>query len=162
RRARRRARRGSSARGGASRTARAPSRAGSRSRRSAPARLPCPWPSPAAAETTGPSSGSAPGRTRSRSRTARRSTACPPPGRRWQRAHELIAVARVENEDAAGLEGAPETVHHQAILVVGEVADRAEQIHGQIESARELHVADVLADEREAHLRVAGGLTGAL
>src|SRR5262249_34965257 len=32
----------------------------------------------------------------------------------------------------------------------------------QIELARELHVADVLADEREAHTRLAGGLTGAL
>src|SRR4029077_18408911 len=81
---------------------------------------------------------------------------------RWQRAHELVPVARVQDEHAARLEGAPEAVHHQAVLVVGEVPDRAEEVHGQIELAREFHVTDVLAHQREAPARLAGGLAGAL
>src|SRR5262245_38639441 len=71
-------------------------------------------------------------------------------------------TSRPPGRGAERLQGAPEPVHHQAILVVGEVADRAEQVHGQIELGRELHVADVLADQREAHARLAGGLVGAL
>src|SRR5215470_15809533 len=62
-----------------------------------------------------------------------------------QRAHALIAIAGVDHEGAPRLERAPETIQHEAILVLGEVADRAEEVYRQIELARELHVADVLA-----------------
>src|SRR5437773_916492 len=57
-----------------------------------------------------------------------------------QRPHELITIPRVENEDAAGLERAPEAVGHQAVLVVREVADGAEEVGGGVGLARELHV----------------------
>src|SRR5207245_11034158 len=75
---------------------------------------------------------------------------------RRQRAHALIAVACVDHEGAAGLERAPEAVEHEPVLVLGEVADGAEEIHGEIELARELHVADVLAHQRERDPGLAG------
>src|SRR5262247_1523334 len=92
---------------------------------------------------------------------ADRRAAPPHPLFRRQRAHALVAVARVDDEGAARLERAPEAVDHEPVLVLGEVADRAEEVHRKVELARELHVADVLALERERHLRLAGGLAGA-
>src|SRR6058998_340938 len=41
-----------------------------------------------------------------------------------QRPHQLISIPGIENEDAAWPERAPEAVGHQAVLVVGEIADR--------------------------------------
>src|SRR3989338_6036217 len=79
-----------------------------------------------------------------------------------QRAHDLVAVAGVQDEEAAGLERPPEAVEHEPVLVVGEVADRAAQVHGEVELAGELHVADVLADERERDAGLARGRPGAL
>src|SRR5439155_3980378 len=79
---------------------------------------------------------------------------------RRQRPHALVAVARVHDEGAAGLERAPEAVEHQPVFVLGEIADGAEQVHGQVELTGELHVADVLAGERERDTAVGGGLAG--
>src|SRR5213593_1910714 len=75
-----------------------------------------------------------------------------------QRAHELVPIPGVEHEHATGLERAPEAVDHQPVLIVGEIADRAEQVHGEVELARELHVPDVLADEPELDPGLGGGL----
>src|SRR5262249_56031342 len=92
---------------------------------------------------------------------ADRGAAAPHPLFGRQRAHALVAVARVDDEGAAGLERAPEAVEHQPVLVVREVADRAEEVHRQIELARELHVADVLALEHDRDARLAGRLARA-
>src|SRR5437870_4010146 len=75
-----------------------------------------------------------------------------------QRAHQLVAVPGVEHEHAAWLERAPEAVDHQAILVVGEVTDRAEEVDREVELTRELHVPDVLADEPQGDAGLGGGL----
>src|SRR5947208_12111206 len=80
---------------------------------------------------------------------------------RRQRAHALVSVARIDDEGAAGLQRPPEAVEHEPVLVVREVADRAEEVHGEIELARELHVANVLALERERDRRLAGRLARA-
>src|SRR5437773_795590 len=68
----------------------------------------------------------------------------------------------VEHEHAAWLERAPEAVDHQAILVVGEVTDRAEEVDREVELTRELHVPDVLADEPQGDAGLGGGLPRAV
>src|SRR4029077_11764104 len=92
---------------------------------------------------------------------ADRRAAAPHPLFGRQRPHALVAVAGVDDEGAAGLERAPEAVEHEAVLVLGEVADRAEEVHRQIELARELHVANVQALEGEGDIRLAGRLARA-
>src|SRR5207249_3927633 len=79
-----------------------------------------------------------------------------------QRAHQLVTVPGVEHEHAAWLERAPEVVDHQAILVVGEVTDRAEEVDREVELTRELHVPDVLADEPQGDAGLGGGLPRAV
>src|SRR5216117_1514822 len=79
-----------------------------------------------------------------------------------QRAHQLVTVPGVEHEHAAWLERAPEAVDHQAILVVGEVTDRAEEVDREVELTRELHVPDVLADEPQGDAGLGGGLPRAV
>src|SRR5256712_4801440 len=79
-----------------------------------------------------------------------------------QRAHQLVTVPGVEHEHAARLERAPEAVDHQAILVVGEVTDRAEEVDREVELTRELHVPDVLADEPQGDAGLGGGLPRAV
>src|SRR5256712_12850374 len=79
-----------------------------------------------------------------------------------QRAHQLVTVPSVEHEHAAWLERAPEAVDHQAILVVGEVTDRAEEVDREVELTRELHVPDVLADEPQGNAGLGGGLPRAV
>src|SRR5262245_46430719 len=74
---------------------------------------------------------------------------------RRQRAHALVAVPGIDDERAARPERAPEPVDHQPVFVIREVADRAEEVHGQVEFARELHVADVLTHERDRHAGLA-------
>src|SRR3989441_1350792 len=73
-----------------------------------------------------------------------------------------VAVARVEDEGPAGLEGGAEAVEQEAVLVVGEEADAGEEIEGEVELARELHVAHVLADELERQPRPRRALLGPL
>src|SRR5216683_726640 len=73
-----------------------------------------------------------------------------------------VAVAGVEDEGAAGLEGGAEAVEEEAVLVVGEEADAGEEIEGEVELARELHVAHVLADELEGKPRPRRALLGPL
>src|SRR5712692_9939771 len=79
-----------------------------------------------------------------------------------QRSHQLISIPGIEDEDAAWPERAPEAVGHQAVLVVREIADRAEEVDREVELARELHVTDVLADEPERDAGLVGGLPRAV
>src|SRR5437016_10193988 len=79
-----------------------------------------------------------------------------------QRPHQLISIPGIEDEDAAWPERAPESIGHQAVLVVGEIADRAEEVDREVELARELHVTDVLADEPERDAGLGGGLPRAV
>src|SRR5881296_1816804 len=79
-----------------------------------------------------------------------------------QRPHQLISIPGIEDEDAAWPERAPESIGHQAVLVVREIADRAEEVDREVELARELHVTDVLADEPERDAGLGGGLPRAV
>src|SRR5262249_61291902 len=56
---------------------------------------------------------------------------------------------RFDDEHPARTQRTPEAIDEQTILVVGEIPDAREEVHGEVELSRELHVAHVLAGQAQ-------------